>query len=520
VDNHENELEAAKRTIAELEVRLRNQAQGVEMLKQELQQNYNEMRRYTSESILMFSLGRLANSKFEAKDAIQIFIEGICKLTDWQIGHFYKLKEQSEGKFVLNAQDIWFLSDELKYDMFKVATDARKTIILNCVPLTNINQPNYNWNDSDIIDDEMGSRVKILRHFEFGGICVFPIVIYGKTIGYAEFFSKSKSSDDKNTESMISTALNQLTVLLERKYSETQVEKNYKKLETVHHELLEAQSQLLQQSTLASIGQLSAGVAHELNTPIQYIGDNARFLQHSFKLISECLTKTRDLLPYLKTLNTHNDQRLVELIEKISNIEIDYFNKEISEAIQQTLQGVDHVISIVRSMNVFSHPGNGKKVPTDMNDAVRNMITLSKGEWSHVAKIEQQLDPNLPLVECLPSEVNQVLLNLISNAAHAISKKFNGASESSGVINISTCSSNDYIEISISDNGSGIPSEIESRIFEPFFTTKDVGSGTGQGLTIVHAIIEKNHHGTISFQSKEGLGTTFIVKLPIQVNVP
>ncbi|RLB20288.1 MAG: histidine kinase, partial [Deltaproteobacteria bacterium] len=181
----------------------------------------------------------------------------------------------------------------------------------------------------------------------------------------------------------------------------------------------------------------------------------------------------------------------------------------------QSLDGVERVTKIVRAMKEFSHPGSPEKTPVDINHAIDNAITVAKNEWKYVADIETDLDPDLPPVPCLPADLNQVILNLIINAAHAIEKVVGNNGNRKGKIRVITRKDNGWAEIAISDTGCGIPDSIRHRIFDPFFTTKEVGKGTGQGLSIAHSIIVDKHGGTIDFESREGKGTTFTIKLPL-----
>jgi len=272
--------------------------------------------------------------------------------------------------------------------------------------------------------------------------------------------------------------------------------------------------QLSQSQKLESIGQLAAGIAHEINTPTQYVGDNTRFLDEAFGSLEKIHLLYDQLLDRLRADSPTGG--LVESIEATLNeIDLDYIRKDIPNAIKQSLEGIDRISSIVRSMKEFSHPGTDEKTGVDINKAIENTITVARNEWKYVADVMTDFDSSLPPVHCLPSEFNQVILNMIINSAHAIAEKFGERSGRKGTINIGTRMAGDFVKIRISDNGNGIGEDIRSKIFDPFFTTKDVGKGTGQGLAISHSVIVKKHGGTINFESKPGEGTTFIITLPI-----
>ncbi len=274
--------------------------------------------------------------------------------------------------------------------------------------------------------------------------------------------------------------------------------------------LLEAQ--LRQAQKLESIGQLAAGIAHEINTPTQYIGDNARFLQDAFAELNKALS-------LCKALAESEEPARREMIEEIAtaakDADVGYLLDEIPKALSQSLDGVGRVAKIVRSMKEFSHPGGEYRQLIDLNHAIESTITVSRNEWKYVAEMETRFDHALPLVACYPSDFNQVILNLIVNAAHAVGDKILPDGHEKGKIVVSTKADGDWAEIRVQDTGCGIPKEIQGRIYDPFFTTKPVGKGTGQGLAIAHSIIAEKHRGSITFETESGQGTTFIVRVPI-----
>ena len=273
------------------------------------------------------------------------------------------------------------------------------------------------------------------------------------------------------------------------------------------------QVQLTQAHKLEAVGQLAAGIAHEINTPIQYVGDNTRFLQEAFDDLSQAIVKFEALL-----VTSREGQSLTQVAQEIARtlqqIDIDYLTKEIPRAVEQSLEGIERVAKIVRSMKEFAHPDGGDKTQIDLNRAIESTVTVSRNEWRYVADLETDFDPELPVVECLAGEMNQVFLNLIVNAAHAITDVVGDGSDGKGTIRVSTRRDGDWVEVRVSDTGTGIPPEIRDRIFDPFFTTKEVGRGTGQGLGIAHTVVVEKHGGTLSFETETGRGTTFIIRIP------
>lgn len=275
---------------------------------------------------------------------------------------------------------------------------------------------------------------------------------------------------------------------------------------------LEAQLALAQK--MESIGQLAAGIAHEINTPLQYVSDNTRFLQDAFGNLETLLKHYAHLLEASKAGFVAPDL-VAEIEAAVATADVDYLTEETPRAIQQSLEGIERVTKIVRAMKEFSHPGTEEKVETDLNRAIETTMTVARNEWKYVADVVTDFDPVLPPVPCLPGDFNQVILNLIVNAAHAIMAVVGDGSRGKGTITLSTRHDGEWVEIRIRDTGTGIPEATRTKIFAPFFTTKEVGKGTGQGLAIAYAVIVKKHGGTIAFETEVGKGTTFVLRLPL-----
>lgn len=283
-----------------------------------------------------------------------------------------------------------------------------------------------------------------------------------------------------------------------------EVEKEQKKL---HAQLLHAQK-------LESVGQLAAGIAHEINTPTQYIGTNIDFLDEAFGDAGKLVFHLQTLLQAEKE-GRLSPALFQEARQAMDDVDWDYLATEIPSAIGQSRVGVKRVTSIVRAMKEFSHPGSKDKVALNLNTIIQTTITVATNEWKYVSVVKTDLDPGLPSIPCLSDELGQVILNMVVNAAHAIAEKLGENPEGEkGTITLATRQDGEWVELRISDTGAGIPEAIRQRIFDPFFTTKQVGKGTGQGLAIVHDVITEKHQGTITLESEVGVGTTFIIRLP------
>jgi two-component system NtrC family sensor kinase len=272
--------------------------------------------------------------------------------------------------------------------------------------------------------------------------------------------------------------------------------------------------QLRQAQKLEAIGQLAAGIAHEINTPTQYVGDNTRFLQDSFQSLQPILQSHQELLQGARN-NSLTPELLARAEQTLAAGDLPYLFAQIPAAIGETLEGVARISKIVRAMKEFSHPGGQEKSPADLNRAIESTVTVAHNEWKYVAEMKLDLDPELPPVPCFLGEFNQIILNLVVNAAHAIGDVTKRNPGAKGLITICTCWEAGHIEVRVGDTGSGIAEANRPHIFEPFFTTKEVGKGTGQGLSIVYGSVVKKHGGSVRFETELGKGTTFIIQLPL-----
>jgi PAS domain S-box-containing protein len=275
------------------------------------------------------------------------------------------------------------------------------------------------------------------------------------------------------------------------------------------------EEQHLQGQKLEAIGQLAAGIAHEINTPMQYIGDNVSFLDGSFADLLKLVQDYRSIIEEVGR-DPANEALVARALASEETADVSFLADRVPGAIAATVDGIARVRKIVYAMKEFSHPGRAETAPADLNHAVESTLAISANTWKNVATVDMRLDPHLPSVTCHVNEINQVILNLVVNAAHAIADlKKSEQSESLGTIRIETGTREGWAEIHISDTGGGIPEHVRDKIFDPFFTTKEVGRGTGQGLTLARSIVVDRHVGTLTFTTESGKGTTFVVRLPL-----
>ena len=295
---------------------------------------------------------------------------------------------------------------------------------------------------------------------------------------------------------------------------EKMVEERTSELKKTLSDLQNTQSQLLQSEKLASIGQLAAGVAHEINNPVGFVKSNLGTIEE-YRIDLARLLEIYGILEAV--LNKEEKQKEDKSIQKVlqdiqeikDDIDIDFIKDDYGKVIKESLEGMDRVAKIVADLKDFAHVDKAELEHADINKGIESTLNIVWNELKYKAEVTKDLG-ELPLVKCYPQRLNQVFTNILVNAAHAINKK--------GEIKISTSANNGHVEIKISDTGSGIPSEVLPKIFDPFFTTKEVGKGTGLGLNMAYNIIEK-HKGTIDVESQVGKGTTFTIRLQVEPNL-
>jgi PAS domain S-box-containing protein len=283
------------------------------------------------------------------------------------------------------------------------------------------------------------------------------------------------------------------------------------------------EAQLQQNQRLESIGQLAAGIAHEINTPVQFVSDSVNFLKDAFADLMSVIEGQRQVRACAEGLPAPLPDALALAFRRAAEGEaasdLPYLEENIGPSIDRALEGLERIATIVRSVKEFAHPPSAEKLLTDLNQAVMTTLTIARSEYKYVADVETRLG-ELPAVPCLPGEINQAILNVIVNASHAIAERRAGTA-GRGHITIETRRVGEAeVEISIADDGGGIPEPIRHRIFDPFFTTKEVGRGTGQGLYLCRATIVEKHGGTLTFETETGQGTTFFLRLPVAPGAP
>ena len=285
-------------------------------------------------------------------------------------------------------------------------------------------------------------------------------------------------------------------------------------LEKRVHDLATTQNQLVQAEKLQAVGQLAAGIAHEINTPVQFMGDNVHFLKEAFVGYKKLIRQYRSAVEALALETSSAGQVLVSELQRTEeDIDLPYLDANVPATFVACLEGILRIATIVEAMKEFAKPDQREKSPADLNQALQATLVVARSDYASVAEVTTELG-DLPPVLCHVADLNQVFLNLIINAAHAI-RDGAGKDGTMGTIRIKTSREDAHARIDITDSGCGIPEAIRHRVFEPFFTTREVGKGTGQGLAIARSVVVTKHGGTLTFASEVGKGTTFTIRLPI-----
>jgi PAS domain S-box-containing protein len=272
--------------------------------------------------------------------------------------------------------------------------------------------------------------------------------------------------------------------------------------------------ELQQAQKLESVGRLASGIAHEINTPVQFVADSVHFVRDAFADTMSAVRAYQGLRDACTAAAPANGEQLAAITHAEDAADLPYLEEHVPRALERCVDGLDRIATLVRSMKEFAHPDQREKVAADLNHALDTTLTIARNEYKYVADVVLDRGP-LPSIACHVNELNQVFLNLIVNAAHAIADVV-GDSGERGTITVTTRVDGEVAVVTIADTGGGIPAHVQARIFEPFFTTKAVGKGTGQGLAIARNVVVEKHGGSLDFVTRPGAGTTFVIRLPLQ----
>jgi hypothetical protein len=349
-----------------------------------------------------------------------------------------------------------------------------------------------------------------------GGIALGVVLL---AFALADKFNSFRQEKERSQEETLQALkeneriISEQNVILETKVNERTIEliDANDELSQTLIDLKEAEGQLVEAEKMASLGQLTAGIAHEINNPINFVTSNITPLNRDIDILIDFIAEIEKI--GLSELSVEEKQKLIE--EQKEELDYDYLKIEISQLLKGIQEGASRTSEIVRGLRVFSRLDEEDLKKADINDGLDSTLIVINNLLSNKIKLERVYS-KIPLIDCYPGKLNQVFLNIISNAIFAINKKFNG--KEGGILTISTTSNERSVFVKIKDNGMGMDELTKKKIFEPFFTTKDVGEGTGLGMSIAYNIIRR-HQGEIEINSTPGEGSEFILELPIVFDI-
>lgn len=415
----------------------------------------------------------------------------------------YLEKEVQEGKaftaLILRAKQEWEHAVDSMPDMISIIDKEHRFVRMNRPMLDKI---------GTTFEDVLGKKCHLCVHSNDTPIdcCPHSKLIQDRKPHRGEIFEKKLGGHFEvivvpytNTDGIFIGSIHIFRDINKQKRDELEREQ-------LHTRLLQAQK-------LESVGQLASGIAHEINSPAQFIGSNIEFLDEAFGDILNMVASIHKEINILEF-----EKSIAPKVNEIFNeADWNYLSGEIPNAIKQSKEGISRISALVLAMKEFSHPSGRSKEFADINQIITTTITVAENEWKYVANVETDFDTNIPQVPVFINEIGQVVLILLVNAAQSIAEKLgDNPADEKGVITVTTSVLGSGIELRVRDTGMGIPENVRPRIFDPFYTTKSVGKGTGQGLAIAHDVITAKHDGEIDLTTKVGQGTEFVIRLPIK----
>lgn len=485
---------------------LHDKAEELLLSNKKLQKN-NRNLKFKNEALgLLMSLINFAHtSNTNVNQTLICYLEEVCKFCKWPLGHVYFVQKVSsrQGAVKLIPSNIWYEKSPNKFKDFIEKTMQTEFLIGEGIPGSVLQMQEATWIDQ-LFKDENFIRQQEGRKLSMIGAYAVPLVIFGEIYAVAEFFADEECKKKKLHLEFAISAAAQVSVIIERLLSEEKARAKNSELQKALNELKQIQLQLVQTSKMASLGQLAAGIAHEINNPISYLENNLRILGKYVDYYKGIRQKRQTF--FNKVFNQLPEELTEEKTEfKADSEKINYLLSDIESLLKESLEGVNRVTEIVLGLKSFARLDEVEYKIVDINECVESTLKVIWNELKYKCELTKELSPDIPCIKCNPGQINQVIMNILVNASQAI--------EGKGLITIKTFQSNSDICILISDTGSGIAKENLDAIFEPFFTTKPVGIGTGLGLSVTYGIIQK-HDGKIEVESELGKGTTFKIFLP------
>jgi len=463
------------------------------------------LKRQINQSQLLLTVGTYAQSDSTLYEFLQFFVAEVCKIDNWPYAHCYI--EDPSNPFNLITSGYWYLPADENWDSIIEISRTMPIEEGRGIVGMVLEEKSSRWY-CDLSELIGCPRLPYFNSIGIRSAFAVPILRYNRVLAVIEFFFPEDAHIDMELVELIDTAAIQLSALVERKHSEMQLKDNYRRLEDTINELQSAQLQLMQSEKMASLGQLAAGVAHEINNPIGFVMSNLVTLSEYVDVFKRLFELTHNLESRLSDGQT---QAVLEEFKQLQQSDdLGFIFSDSSELLKESLDGVSRVKEIVQGLRTFAHVDDVGMREMDINESLEQTIRMVWNELKYKCEIRREYS-EIPKFKCFGGQINQVFMNLLVNAGQAI--------EANGLIVVRTYAKAENIYIEFEDNGCGIPESVQSQIFNPFFTTKPIGQGTGLGLSISYGIVNK-HQGELSVKSELGKGTVFSIRLPITVTSP
>ena len=467
-------------------------------------ENLETIRSRVAELDLLHDIAFYAAQDPDTPTFLNAFLNSVCRHSNWPCGHvFFPKKDDSENEYLVSS-DIWYWQEDFEATSLIEATKELTFAPGEGVPGQALSKGTVVYQEN-IDQQDDNPRANLYRDLGLKTSFAIAVRAFGKIVAVTEFFSSEDLNRDEKFIRNIETAALQLGCGIDRRESEVQLRQNIEQLERANDDLRSAKDQLVQSEKLVSIGQLAAGVAHEINNPIGFVMSNVNSIRdylgqfistfESYQSLAEAVSK--------------NDQAeinnaLAHVKEKVESEDLDFVVSDASDIIEESVQGMLRVKDIVDGLKTFARTDKTTVQEANVNDIIDVSLKMVSYELKYKCEVKKDFG-DIPMILCNSGKLSQVLTNLMVNASHAI--------DENGTITVATYPHNGGVKITVADTGCGIEQEKISEIFNPFFTTKPVGQGTGLGLSVSYGIVQE-HGGTIEVDSEVGVGTTFTIILP------
>ena len=465
-----------------------------------------EMHRHVEQLETLLDMGRGIASTFDVDIILELLVETAVDLigAEESLILLFDTDKEELSKIVSHA----YPQEEIADHSYQEVMDGLSGLVATSRQATR---------SDDIATDSRNKGLAAARAARFPGtsVAVAPIIVDDLVLGTLTTLNNAGSANFTDMDlSLVRMLAMQAAVAIRNAALYEELRDNRDRVHAAHEKLKETQTQLLAAQKLEAIGSLAAGIAHEINTPIQFVTDNTTFVKEAIDVLCKLSAAHNEFIAQCAGESTVSEEA-ARLEQMWADLDCDFYFEEIPQAIEETLEGAQRVAEIVRAMKEFAHPGSESKAPVDVNRVVETTMKVSRNEWKYVAEMELDLDEKLPLIEGLAGPLGQSLLILFVNAAQAMAELRDIDEEGKGLISVATNHTDDFVEIRVADNGPGIPESIRSQIFDPFFTTKEVGTGSGQGLSIAWSVVVDKHQGQICVEDGDP-GAVFRIQLPIK----